>query len=489
MKIKQPILKYLWLILICCPSLAMAKTTTFAISNAPNSLHPILASDASSERINALIYQPIIELDVNDRPISGLADIKQHDAQHYSLSLSSTPHRFSNNAEVSLLDIEASLNLARNHPRSPQAQTLSNIVAIKTTEQSILISLKKPDYRFAEKLQISVAPKDMLRKDETLARHPVGSGAFEWVKTQVDGGVTLRHRKSAEEVRFVVNKDPTMRVLKLLKGEASILQNDLPHEMYRLLKDEPNIQVTQTPGTTFSYLGFNMADPILKQDEIRQAIAYAINRQVIVKHLFQGNAKLANTLLAPGHWATHSDLPAYEYSPDKAKYLLATLGYSKANPLELSYKTSTDPFRLRIAAVFQQQLHEVGINLKIQSYEWGSFFGDIKAGRFQLYSLSWVGIRSPDVFRYVYHSDSLPPSGANRGRYISPEVDHLIEQAEELPLEKSLPLYRKIQEKIHLDLVYVPLWHEDQIVVSRRGDLKPNKHGSYQYLERAFDQH
>ena len=489
MRLQQPILKYLWLILICCPTLVVAKSTTFAISSAPNSLHPILASDASSERINALIYEPIIELDENDRPISGLADITQHDAQHYTLVLSSMQHRFSNNADVSLLDIEASLNLARHHPRSPQAQTLSNIASIETTEQSILISLKKPDYRFAEKLHISVAPKDMLLEDETLAQRPIGSGAFIWITTQGDGGVTLRHRRLAEEIRFVVNKDPTMRVLKLLKGEASILQNDLPHEMYRLLKDDPNIQVAQTPGTTFSYLGFNMADPILKHDEIRQAIAYAINRQDIVKHLFQGNAKLANTLLAPGHWAAHSDLPAYEYRPDKAKHLLATLGFSKDKPLELSYKTSTDPFRLRIAAVFQQQLREVGIHLKIQSYEWGSFFGDIKAGRFQLYSLSWVGIRSPDVFRYVYHSDSLPPSGANRGRYVSAEIDQLIEQAEELPLEKSLPLYRKIQEKIHHDLVYVPLWHEDQIVASRRGDLKPNKHGSYQYLEQAFGQH
>jgi peptide/nickel transport system substrate-binding protein len=487
-RLQQPIFKYLWLILICCPSLTMADTT-FAISNAPNSLHPILATDASSERINALIYQPIIELDENDRPISGLADIKQHDAQYYSLTLRSTKHRFSNNADISLLDIAASLNLARNHPRSPQAKTLNNIASIETTKQSILISLKKPDHRFAEKLHISVAPKEMLLTDEALAQHPVGSGAFEWVKTQGDGGVTLRHRRSDKEIRFVVNKDPTMRVLKLLKGEASILQNDLPHEMYRLLKEDPNIQVAQTPGTTFSYIGFNMADPILKQNEIRQAIAYAINRQVIVKHLFQSNAKLANTLLAPGHWAAHPDLPAYEHSPDKAKQLLATLGYSKDNPLELSYKTSTDPFRLRIAAVFEQQLREVGIHLTIQSYEWGSFFGDIKAGRFQLYSLSWVGIRSPDVFRYVYHSDSLPPSGANRGRYVSAEVDQLIEQAEELPLEKSLPLYRKIQEKIHRDLVYVPLWHEDQIVASRRGDLKPNKHGSYQYLEQAFGQH
>jgi len=225
-RFQQPIIKYLWLTLICCPTLVVAETTTFAISNSPNSLHPILASDASSERINALIYQPIIELDENDRPISGLADITQHDAQHYSLVLSSTKHRFSNNTDVSLLDMGASLNLARHHPRSPQAQTLSNIDSVETTEQSILISLKKPDYRFAEKLHISVAPEEMLLEDETLAQRPVGSGAFEWVKTQGDGGVILRHRRSAEEIRFVVNKDPTMRVLKLLKGEASLLQND-----------------------------------------------------------------------------------------------------------------------------------------------------------------------------------------------------------------------------------------------------------------------
>ncbi len=123
MRLQQPIFKYLWLILICYPLMVVAETTTFAISNAPNSLHPILASDASSERINALIYQPIIELDENDRPIPGLAEIKHHDAQYYSLELSSTQHRFSNNTDVSLLDISASLKIARDHPRSPKAKT------------------------------------------------------------------------------------------------------------------------------------------------------------------------------------------------------------------------------------------------------------------------------------------------------------------------------------------------------------------------------
>jgi peptide/nickel transport system substrate-binding protein len=76
------------------------------------------------------------------------------------------------------------------------------------------------------------------------------------------------------------------------------------------------------------------------------------------------------------------------------------------------------------------EVAEVGVVLKIQSYDWGTFYADIKAGRFELYGLSWVGLQLPDIFRYAFHSASVPPTGANRGRYSSTEVDALIEAAE-----------------------------------------------------------
>ncbi len=97
----------------------------------------------------------------------------------------------------------------------------------------------------------------------------------------------------------------------------------------------------------------------------------------------------------------------------------------------LQYKTSTDPVRIRIATVIQQQLADVGIDLQLLSYDWGTFYGDIKAGRFQMYSLAWVGIKTPDIFRYAFYSDSLPPEGANRGRLADARVDQLIEAAEQ----------------------------------------------------------
>jgi len=109
---------------------------------------------------------------------------------------------------------------------------------------------------------------------------------------------------------------------------------------------------------------------------------------------------------------------------------------------------------LRLATLIQHQLAQVGIQVQIRSYDWGTFYGDIKAGRFQLYSLAWVGIKLPDIFRYVFHSQAIPPAGANRGRYRNPEVDRLIERAER-------------ENDLHRDLPYVPLWYEDNVVALR----------------------
>ena len=117
--------------------------------------------------------------------------------------------------------------------------------------------------------------------------------------------------------------------------------------------------------------------------------------------------------------------------------------------------------------MIQSQLKAVGIEVELRSYDWGTFFGDIKGGNFQLYSLSWVGIRTPDIFRYIFASDSLPPAGANRGRYSSLAVDRLLQQVESAgTLERQANLYHRIQQQIHQDLPYVPLWYEAQVSAS-----------------------
>ena len=212
-----------------------------------------------------------------------------------------------------------------------------------------------------------------------------------------------------------------------------------------------------------------MEDAATGSHLIRRAIAHAIDRETIIQQVMNQSARTAEALFPPEHWAGARELESIPFSPEQAKALLKQAGYNQETPLKLSYKTSSDPFRIRLATIIQSQLQAVGIEVDLRSYDWGTFFGDIKGGRFQLYSLTWVGLRTPDSFRYIFATDAVPPGGANRGRYSNPVVDQLLERAEQ---QQSLPelaaTYAQIQQQLQADLPYIPLWYEDQIAVSRK---------------------
>jgi peptide/nickel transport system substrate-binding protein len=255
-----------------------------------------------------------------------------------------------------------------------------------------------------------------------------------------------------------------------MRGEVDLLQNDLPAELISYLSKDPEILVRRATGSNFAYLGFNIADADTGKIEVRLAIAHALDRERIIKYVLDEGARPAGALLPPDHWAGHPDLKGVAYDPERSRALLLEAGYGPDNPLQLTYKTSSDAVRIRLATVIQSQLADVGIKVSLKTYDWGTFYGDIKAGRFQLYSLSWVGIKSPDIFRYVFHSNSAPPEGANRGHYQDATVDTLIEAAEQVQDTASqVILYRALQERLLATLPVVPLWYEDQVYATREG--------------------
>jgi len=209
---------------------------------------------------------------------------------------------------------------------------------------------------------------------------------------------------------------------------------------------------------------------------VRQAIAHAIDRQAIIDSSLEGLARPAGGLLAPGNWAYEGQVAQYPYDPQRAAALLDQAGLidpdgdGPAPRFRLSYKTSTDRLRTEIATIIVHQLAAVGIEVELRSFEWGTFFADIKSGNFQLYSLIWVGIVDPDIYHYVFHSSSLPPAGANRGRYSNPALDKLIEASRtEMDQGKRREMYSQVQKRPAEDCAYVSLWYGDNVVVHKRG--------------------
>jgi len=181
----------------------------------------------------------------------------------------------------------------------------------------------------------------------------------------------------------------------------------------------------------------------------------------------------------------------YAHDPAKARALLDAAGYGQTNGVRfhLTMKTSTEESSRAMAAVFQQQLREVGIALDIRSFEFATFFSDVSHGEFQVYSLRWVGgNEDPEIFEYAFHSSKIIPHGANRQAYNNPRVDALIDQARvELDQSARKRDYAAVQQILAEDLPYIDLWYFDNVMVhsKRVRNLELNASGNYDFLKTA----
>ncbi len=440
----------------------------FAVTNAPVTLDPRQATDAVSSRVVRLLYDRLVDFDDGLRPVPALADWRRIDPLHYRFTLRRTPG-FGDGTHLTAADVKATYESILDPAlASPHRLSLSHIRAIETDgARRIDFYLSRPDVLFPGRLTIGILPARAIAGGHAFNREPLGTGPFRLLDWPGEGRLRLVRRRDGLVVEFMAVKDPTVRALKLLRGEVDMLQNDLPPEIVGYLDRQEGIVVRHGRGSNFAYLGFNLEDSTARRPELRRAISLAIDRRSIIEHLLGGRARPAAALLPPEHWAGNPDLSPPVFDPARARRLLAMAGLTGDRRPSLVYKTSSDPFRLRLATIVQQQLAEVGIDVRLRSYDWGTFYGDIKAGRFQMYSLMWVGIKLPDIFRYVFHSGSVPPNGANRGRYRNPEADALIEHAETVDIESAAGDYRRLQAMLFDDLPYVPLWYEDNVLVAR----------------------
>lgn len=427
---------------------------TFAIAQTPLNLDPRYATDAASERVNRLIYQRLVEFDQASKAVSGIASWKQLSATEYQFQLKQGLPDFHNHSPITAEDVKATYESLLKLKNSPHTAEFSNILSIEIVNPSTLIfRLKLADRHFPEKLIIGILPSQLIAQGHDFSHAPVGSGALKFVSWE--NALVLARVSDGKKITLTEVKDPTVRVLKLLRGEADLIQGDLPPELVKYLQTKSQVTVNASKGANFSYLGLNMQDPILKQIKVRQAIAHAIDRKVIVDSVMVNETRVASVILPPEHYAGNANLIPNEYNPVLAKQLLQEAGISL--PLKLVYKTSTDAQRVRLATILQAQMAPAGIELEIRSLDWGTFFEDVKQGKFQLYGLTWVGIKTPDIYIKVFGSEYFPPNGFNRGRYSDVVLDELLAKED----------WSAVTQRIYAQLPYIPLWYEGQFAAYR----------------------
>ncbi|GJM05175.1 MAG: glutathione ABC transporter substrate-binding protein [marine bacterium B5-7] len=465
-------------LLLCCLSLLITGCTesdrssiAFGLNTAPVTLDPRFATDAVSYRITRLIYKSLVDFDEQFRAVPDLADWEQLSLNHYRFTLKNKDRTFHDDTRLTAKDVKATYEFVLNPKNtSPHKGSVEMIKAIEIIDDDTIdFRLSQADPLFPGRLVIGILPEKLILANHDFNQKPVGSGQMRFLERQDESRLKLSRIKDNQVIEFVTLKDATVRVLKLLRGEIDLIQDDLPPEIIKWLDNKESIVIKKKRGDTFAYIGFNLEDAETGNSLVRKAIAHAIDRDAIIKYVKGGAARKAGAILPAEHWAGRPDLTGVKYDPQESRNLLTHAGFDGTNQLKLTYKTTSKPDSLRLATIIQEQLKTVGIIIDIRSYDWGTLYGDIKEGRFQMYSLAWVGLKMPDIFRYAFHSESIPPNGANRGRFIDAQVDSIIETAELEPsIEKQAAYYRKLQQILFDALPAIPLWYEDNVLAIRK---------------------
>jgi peptide/nickel transport system substrate-binding protein len=495
-------------------------TVVVILESSPNNLDPRQGTDAQSEHVGGLIFDALVRKDEHYNLVPWLATSwEQPDALTWVIHLRDGV-RFQDGRPLEAADvvwtIESLIDAKVAGLISAKSGSFASVERAEARDRlTVVVHMKRPDaglmFNMSDGL-FGVVPRGA---GSDFGLHPVGSGPFHFVSQVQDKEVVLERAAGCwsdalsapapssgsriQRLQFNVVPDTITSALELEKGSADVASNVITPDMTYALRDSAAVETTAGPGANVYYLNFNVADPALADKRVRQAIAFAIDRPAIVAALWRGHARLAATLLPPGHWAAadEAQLARYGYDPARAQGLLDAAGLrADANGvrLTLTLKTSTDASTRLLAAVLQQQLRVAGIALNIRSAEFGTFYSDVTHGAFQMYMLKWISSNDdPDIFRYMYSSTSFPPKGANRGHYVNARVDALLAQA---AAESGTPAevearrraeYVEVQQILADDLPTIPLWYPDNVVVHTRRvrGVTSNGDGTFDFLREA----
>ncbi|MER2107697.1 MAG: ABC transporter substrate-binding protein [Solibacillus sp.] len=282
---------------------------------------------------------------------------------------------------------------------------------------------------------ITMISPEALKKagNDLYAENPVGTGPFKFSQRVRGEKIELTRNEDywgtkpiLEKVIFQPIPNQAARTLALESGQVDVIAVPAPDSVANL--ESKGFVVDSGAPPHVWYLNMNMNNKIIQDKKVRQAIAMAIDRKGMAETLLKGTATAAYSIQSPANEAYDPNFVDYEYNPEKAKQLLAEAGYP--NGFDTVFQTSVDGsgqlIPVPMAEWIQQDLAEVGINVKLETYEWISYIGmwTNMSEEIGFNQMSW-GMTSPFHLYNIVHS----ASGANASNYSNDEVDSLINSA------------------------------------------------------------
>ncbi|MFO0662578.1 MAG: ABC transporter substrate-binding protein [Polyangiaceae bacterium] len=287
-----------------------------------------------------------------------------------------------------------------------------------------------------------------------------------------DGGVLP---KPAHDLVVRTVRDENARAMRMQAGSADIAVNAFSPTLLPTL-EKAGLTVRGVPAASLTYITVRFGESAVSNVAVRRALSLLVDRDRIVRTLFAGKASCATTVLPAMHWASdaQSRTPDATFSchanVEAAVATLRAAGFKTdgSDPrLHFELLTSTDRFRGAVARFLAQEAREAGIVLDVVPLELGTMLSRLSLGNYELATLQMPEVTEPNAFKTFLHSAWTAPSGSNRGRYASPELDAILDEGERTTGEEARrAIYRKMEAHIRRELPLIPLWHEDHTSVT-----------------------
>ncbi|MET3291591.1 UNVERIFIED_CONTAM: peptide/nickel transport system substrate-binding protein [Brevibacillus sp. OAP136] len=434
-----------------------------------NNLDPHFSTQINSmATIQHKVYEGLVLLDANSEYKPLLAtEWKQLDDLTWEFKLrqgvefqDGTPF----NAAAVKKTIERILD--KNNP-TPKANMFGMIKEVKAVDDStVQIVLSYPFAGLlsilaaAEGVMISPAAIDKYGKD--LTKHPVGTGPFtfeSWTPGQEI--VLVKNEKywgtkpKLDKVVFKTVPEDATRVAMVEAGEAQIAEQ-LPVTEIERVQSSDTVTLGRFESFADDHIGFNTKKKPFDDVRVRQAIAHAIDKEAIIKGVYNNVGKVANSTLGPKVIGYSPNVKGFDYDLNKAKQLLAEAGYP--NGFKATVSLNDNKARINVAEVLQSQLKGIGIDLQVNVMEFGAYIDAATKGNTDMFISGWGNATGDaDYNQYnLFHSSSAGLPG-NHAFYNNKDVDKLIEDGrKEKDPEKRKQIYEKAQEIESQEVPYIP---------------------------------
>lgn len=464
------------------PGLALAVDLTIAQSTDAVSLDPAFRADTATGNVQKHIFDTILHRGPDMKIQPQLAEsVQQNGPSAWTIRLRDEL-TFSNGEPLDAQAVKFSIERMQDpNVKSPIRGWWTGLKTIEATDaRTLKITTSAPDPLLPARMTLlAPVPPKYLREvgDNAFALKPIGSGPYRLVDWKRDDAVILEAnpnykgpKPEIDRVTFRVVPEELSRIAALQTGEADVVAGLSPSQA-AALETSDGVRVERAASTRVMAVQFDSDEAPGNDPKFREAVAYAIDRDAIIKGLLRGYGVPAKAILSPGipDWPSDKDFTR-KHDLEKAKALVKELGLEGK---EIVMRTSAGryPNDRETALAIGAQLQKAGLNVKVRPEEWGTFFEGLKNHKMSPVYLSGQGNVWLDPYPQI---EAFHSSKGILSAWSDPKIDELLAKSNEVPADQRPALFGQMLERLNETAAAVPLYAQQNLYGVRSGvDWKP----------------